>query len=36
MPDLRLKTVTRTAGANEALKDGTLTPRTFAFEFEEV
>ncbi len=36
MPDLRLKTVTRTAGATEAIKDGTLTPRTFAFEFEEV
>jgi len=31
-----LKTVTRTQGNNEALKDGTVKPRTFAFEFVEV
>lgn len=31
-----LKTVTRTQGNNAALKDGTVTPRGFAFEFEEV
>ena len=36
MADLRLRTVTRTQGNNEALKDGTVTPRTFAFEFEDV
>lgn len=36
MPDLRLKTVTRTQGNNRALKDGTVTPRTFAFDFVEV
>ncbi len=32
----RLKTVTRTQGANQALKDGSVTPRGFAFDFEEV
>src|ERR1700689_1914500 len=32
----KLKTLTRTQGNNEALKDGTVKPRTFDFEFEEV
>jgi 4,5-dihydroxyphthalate decarboxylase len=32
----RLKTVTRTQGNNSALKDGTVKPRTFEFDFEEV
>ena len=36
MPELRLKTVTRTQGNNAALKDGTVTPHGFAFDFEEV
>src|SRR2546421_10751845 len=36
MPDLKLKTVTRTQGNNRALKDGTVKPKTFAFDFEEV
>jgi 4,5-dihydroxyphthalate decarboxylase len=36
MPDLKLKTVTRTQGNNRALKDGTVKPRTFEFAFEEV
>jgi 4,5-dihydroxyphthalate decarboxylase len=36
MPDLALKTVTRTQGNNRALKDGTVKPQTFAFAFEEV
>src|SRR5262245_2713695 len=36
MPDLKLKTVTRTQGNNRALKDGTVKPRTFEFQFEEV
>lgn len=36
MADLRLRTVTRTQGNNRALKDGTVTPRSFAFDFEEV
>ncbi len=31
-----LKTVTRTQGNNEALKDGTVKPRTFEFDFVEV
>ncbi|MCE7006977.1 hypothetical protein LWC34_29725 [Kibdelosporangium philippinense] len=31
-----LRTVTRTQGNNQALKDGHLTPRGFTFEFEEV
>lgn len=31
-----LKTVTRTQGNNAALKDGTVTPQGFVFEFEEV
>ncbi len=36
MAELRLKAVTRTQGNNQALKDGSLKPRTFAFDFEEV
>src|SRR5262247_4482409 len=36
VPDLKLKTVTRTQGNNAALKDGSVTPKTFAFAFEEV
>jgi 4,5-dihydroxyphthalate decarboxylase len=33
---MRLRTVTRTQGANAALKDGTVAPRGFELEFEEV
>jgi 4,5-dihydroxyphthalate decarboxylase len=33
---LNLKAVTRTQGNNQALKDGTVRPRTFAFDFIEV
>ena len=36
MPALTLKTVTRTQGNNQALKDGTVKPRGFDFAFEEV
>ncbi|HSV25726.1 MAG TPA: ABC transporter substrate-binding protein [Xanthobacteraceae bacterium] len=36
MAELKLKTVTRTQGNNQALKDGTVRPRTFAFDFVEV
>jgi 4,5-dihydroxyphthalate decarboxylase len=36
MPDLKLKTVTRTQGNNRALKDGTVKPSSFAFDFVEV
>jgi 4,5-dihydroxyphthalate decarboxylase len=36
MADLRLHTVTRTQGANRALKDGKVTPPGVVFEFEEV
>jgi 4,5-dihydroxyphthalate decarboxylase len=36
MTDLRLKTVTRTQGNNRALKNGTIKPKTFMFDFEEV
>jgi 4,5-dihydroxyphthalate decarboxylase len=36
MADIVLRTVTGTQGATLALKDGTVTPRRFAFEFEEV
>jgi ABC-type nitrate/sulfonate/bicarbonate transport system substrate-binding protein len=36
MPDLKLKTVTRTQGNNRTLKDGTVKPKTFEFQFEEV
>ena len=32
----KLKTVTRTQGNNQALKDGTVQPRNFEFDFEEV
>jgi 4,5-dihydroxyphthalate decarboxylase len=32
----KLKTVTRTQGNNKALKDGTVRPKTFEFDFEEV
>jgi 4,5-dihydroxyphthalate decarboxylase len=33
---LQLKTVTRTQGNNAALKDGSVTPQGFGFDFEEV
>ena len=33
MPEPKLQTVTRTQGNNEALKDGTVTPRGFTFDF---
>ncbi len=36
MPELKLKSVTRTQGNNQALKDGTVKPRTFEFDFQEV
>lgn len=38
MPDMNhvLTTLTRTQGANQALKDGTVTPRDFSFEFTEI
>ena len=36
MAERKLKTVTRTQGNNQALKDGTVKPHTFAFDFEEV
>jgi 4,5-dihydroxyphthalate decarboxylase len=36
MPELKLKTVTRTQGNNRALKDGTVKPKGFEFAFEEV
>jgi 4,5-dihydroxyphthalate decarboxylase len=36
MAELKLKTVTRTQGNNQALKDGTVKPRTFEFDFVEV
>ena len=36
MPELKLKTVTRTQGNNRALKNGGVKPRTFAFNFQEV
>ena len=36
MPEIRLRTVTRTQGGNRALKDGTVTPEGFGFDFEEV
>lgn len=35
MSEVRLRTVTRTQGNNQALKDGTVLPRGFAFDFEE-
>jgi 4,5-dihydroxyphthalate decarboxylase len=36
MAGIKLRTVTRTQGNNRALKEGTVKPRTFAFEFVEV
>jgi len=36
MAETRLKTVTRTQGNNEALKDGSVKPRGFEFDFLEV
>ena len=36
MSELTLRTVTRTQGNNQALKDGTVVPRGLRFEFEEV
>ena len=36
MAELKLTAVTRTQGNNRALKDGTVNPRTFAFDFIEV
>ncbi len=36
MARLKLKTVTRTQGNNEALKSGIVKPRTFEFDFQEV
>jgi 4,5-dihydroxyphthalate decarboxylase len=36
MTELQLRTVTRTQGCNEALKDGSVTPRHATFAFEEV
>ncbi len=36
MADMKLKTVTRTQGNNAALKDGTVKPKTFTFDFVEV
>src|SRR5436190_13180410 len=36
MPQLKLKAVNRTQGNNRARKDGTVKPKTFAFDFEEI
>src|SRR6185503_5315410 len=36
MTELKLKSVTRTQGNNRALKDGSVKPKTFDFEFVEV
>jgi 4,5-dihydroxyphthalate decarboxylase len=36
LTERKLKTVTRTQGNNKALKDGTVRPRTFTFDFEEI
>jgi 4,5-dihydroxyphthalate decarboxylase len=36
MAELALKAVTRTQGNNRALKDGTVRPKSFAFDFVEV
>jgi 4,5-dihydroxyphthalate decarboxylase len=36
MPEQKFKTVTRTQGNNRALKDGTVRPKTFTFDFEEI
>jgi len=36
MPNLKLKAVSRTQGNNKALKDGSVKPKTFDFDFVEV
>ena len=36
MSGLKLRAVSRTQGNNQALKDGTVRPKTFEFAFEEV
>jgi 4,5-dihydroxyphthalate decarboxylase len=36
MPGPKLTTVTRTQGNNQALKDGSITPKTFDFDFVEI
>lgn len=36
MPDVRLRTVTRTQGNNRALKEGAVTPKRYGLAFEEV
>src|SRR5436190_11888368 len=36
MPEFKLKAVNRTQGNNRARKDGTVKPKTFAFDFEEI
>lgn len=36
MPDVRLRTVTRTQGNNRALKEGTVTPKRYGLTFVEV
>jgi 4,5-dihydroxyphthalate decarboxylase len=36
MAPVHLRTVTRTQGSNQALKDGSVTPQGFRFDFEEV
>jgi 4,5-dihydroxyphthalate decarboxylase len=36
MSELKLKAVTRTQGNNRAIKDGTVKPKSFAFDFVEV
>src|SRR5579862_333265 len=36
MPNTRLRTVTRTQGNNQALKEGIVKPKTATLEFEEV
>lgn len=36
MTEPLLRTVTRTQGNNQALKDGTVTPKGFRFDFEEI
>jgi hypothetical protein len=36
MADPLLRTVTRTSGANAALKDGTVVPHGFRFDFAEI
>ena len=36
MPLPRLKTVTRTQGNNQALKEGSVKPKTFEFDFKDV